>query len=78
MIDKNYPSFISTKKKDTAKTVLYIIKNIAANENKFNITRPEHQIGSKKLLNKINKKIDKIFNEKNLIYKEYKELFDKI
>ena len=78
LIDKNYPSFISTKKKDTAKTVLYIIKNIAANENKFNITKPEHEIGSKKLLNQINKKIDKIFDEKNLIYKEYKELFDKI
>ena len=57
---------------------MYIIKNIAANENKFNITKPEHEIGSKKLLNQINKKIDKIFDEKNLIYKEYKELFDKI
>lgn len=78
LIDKNYPKFLSTKKKNKAKTVLYIIKNIAANENKFNITRPEHEIGTKKLLNEINKKIDKVFNYKNSVYKEYRELFNKI
>ena len=53
---------MSSRKKDIAQAVLYVVKNIAANESKFNITKPEHEIGTKNLLKQINSKIDETFN----------------
>ena len=78
LLDQNYPINLSDKKKDLAKTVLFIIKNIAANDNKYNFTKPEREIGNKNFLRDIDKNIVSISRSSSSFYKKYIQILEKI
>ena len=71
-------NILQKKKIKTARAVLYIIKNLAANENNFNITRPEHEIGQNNFLREIETKFSILKNKNHLIYKKYLSIYNNI
>ncbi len=78
LLNPDYPKYITKKKIKTARAVLYIIKNLAANENNFNITRPEHEIGQNSFLREIETKFSILKNKNHLIYKKYLTIYNNI
>lgn len=78
LVNPDYPKYITQKRIKTARAVLYIIKNLAANENRFNITRPEYEIGQKNFLKEIETKQNILKDKNHLIYKKYLSIYNNI